>query len=180
LTTPRACRTFAAIMASITARVCDDIDWDSWNPKIHATLLFIIHEGRVLLMEKKRGLGAGKINGPGGKVDPGETGMECAIRETQEELHVTAHDPEPAGELRFQFIDGLSIRCHVFRATKFSGTPTETEEGKPFWCDLDAIPYERMWQDDFHWLPIVLGGGSFLGEFIFDGDTMLDHRMEIR
>ena len=164
-------------MASITARVCDDIDWDSWSPTILATLLFIIHDGRVLLMEKKRGLGEGKINGPGGKIDPGETPVECAIREAQEELHVTAHDPEHAGELRFQFVDGLSIRCHVFRATKFSGTPTETEEGKPMWSSLDAIPYDRMWQDDRVWLPGVLSGGRFTGEFIFDGDTMLDHRI---
>lgn len=167
-------------MASITARVCDDIDWDSWTPAIHATLLFIIHDGRVLLMEKKRGLGEGKINGPGGKMDPGETPLECAIREAQEELHVTAHDPEHAGELRFQFIDGLSIRCHVFRAKEFSGIPTETEEGNPMWCSLDAIPYDRMWEDDRVWLPGVLAGGSFTGEFIFDGDTMVDHRMRWR
>lgn len=164
-------------MAASSARTCDEIDWSTWIPTLRATLLFIIRDGQVLLMEKKRGLGAGKINGPGGKLDPGETAFECAIREAEEELHVTAHDAEMAGELRFQFIDGLAIRCHVFRATKFSGTPTETEEGKPLWCALDAIPYERMWQDDIHWLPGVLAGGRFTGEFIFDGDTMLDHRV---
>lgn len=164
-------------MASTSTRVCDDIDWDSWDPAIRATLLFIIHEGRVLLMEKKRGLGEGKINGPGGKIDPGESPLACAVRETEEELHVTALDPEPAGELRFQFTDGLSIHCYVFRATRFEGTPTETEEGKPFWCDLDAIPYARMWQDDIHWLPGLLAGGRFTGEFLFEGDTMLDHHI---
>ena len=36
--------------------------------------MFIIDEAKreVLLIRKKRGLGAGKINGPGGKIDPGE------------------------------------------------------------------------------------------------------------
>ena len=40
--------------------------------------------GQVLLIRKKRGLGAGKINGPGGKLDPGETFAQTAVREVQE------------------------------------------------------------------------------------------------
>ena len=48
------------------------IDWTCWQGVIHATLMFIVKDGRILLIEKKRGLGAGKINGPGGKIDPGE------------------------------------------------------------------------------------------------------------
>ncbi len=50
-------------------------DWNNWEPGLRATLMFIVDEAReeVLLIRKKRGLGAGKINGPGGKIDPGET-----------------------------------------------------------------------------------------------------------
>ena len=40
-----------------------------WRPVHQATLLFVINDGNVLLIRKKRGLGAGKINGPGGKLD---------------------------------------------------------------------------------------------------------------
>ena len=43
-----------------------DIDWDTWQPEEVATLMFIIQGDSVLLIRKKRGLGAGKINGPGG------------------------------------------------------------------------------------------------------------------
>ncbi|MGD2110491.1 MAG: NUDIX domain-containing protein, partial [Phycisphaerae bacterium] len=63
-------------------------DWSTWRPRQTATLLFVIRAGEILLIRKKRGLGAGKINGPGGRVDPGETPREAAIREVQEELHV--------------------------------------------------------------------------------------------
>ena len=44
------------------------------------TLAFIRDGGRLLLGMKKRGFGAGKWNGFGGKVDPGETILQGAIR----------------------------------------------------------------------------------------------------
>lgn len=161
------------------ARSCAGIDWDAWSPGIRATLLFIFQDGHVLLMRKKRGLGAGKINGPGGKIEAGESAAECALRETREELGVIAANPELAGELRFQFTDGLGIHCLVFRTSEFSGIPEESDEGAPFWCDTRAIPYDEMWRDDRHWLPAVIDGRTFRGDFVFEGDTMLDFRLEI-
>ncbi|MGK0184575.1 MAG: 8-oxo-dGTP diphosphatase [Verrucomicrobiales bacterium] len=156
-----------------------DVDWKHWKPQIRATLLFVLRDSLtgdgqdVLLIRKKRGIGAGKINGPGGKIDPGESPLQCAIRETQEELHVSAIDPIEHGCLRFQFADGLSIHCIVFVATKFTGTATETEEAIPLWTPVTSIPYDEMWEDDSHWLPDVLQGKSFDGDFLFDGDKML-------
>ena len=145
---------------------------------MRATLLFIRRGQEVLLMRKKRGLGAGKMNGPGGKIDPGETPAECAVRETREELCVTAFDPDHRGTLRFQFTDGLAIQCEVFTATRFEGDPEETEEGAPFWCAIDAIPYDQMWADDPHWLPGVLAGKRFESWFVFEGESMLFHRID--
>ena len=149
------------------------IDWTVWSGEMLATILFVIKDGRILLIEKKRGLGAGKINGPGGKIDPGETPLEAAIRETQEELCITPHAPRKLGELRFSMSDCPDILCHVYRADDFSGTPTETDEAVPVWTALDAIPYPRMWADDQHWLPLLLEEQSFLGRFVFEGDRLL-------
>lgn len=137
-----------------------------------ATILFVVKDGQILLIEKKRGLGAGKINGPGGKIDPGETPLEAAIRETQEELLITPYGPRKLGELRFAMSDCPDILCHVYRADDFSGTPTETDEAVPVWTALDAIPYHRMWEDDRHWLPLLLDEQTFLGRFVFAGDHL--------
>lgn len=148
------------------------IDWSKWQGEMLATILFVVRDGRILLMEKKRGLGAGKINGPGGKIDPGETALAAAIRETEEELCITPHSPRKLGELRFSMSDFPDILCHVYRADDFTGTPTETDEAIPFWTPLDQIPYHRMWEDDQHWLPLLLDEQSFLGCFVFEADRL--------
>lgn len=154
------------------------VDWTSWEPRIRATLLFIVDGDRVLLIRKKRGFGMGKVNGPGGKLDPGETELECAVRETQEELGVTAVDAVKRGELWFQFVDGLAMHVAVFHATQHEGEAIETEEAAPLWTPVHAIPFEQMWADDIHWLSRMLTGAeSFTGRFLFDGDAMLWHQI---
>lgn len=148
------------------------IDWSQWQAGIHATLMFVVNNGRILLIEKKRGLGAGKINGPGGKIDPGETPLQCVIRETQEELLITPLNPRKIGELWFSMSDSPHILCHVFRADDHLGTPTETDEAVPLWTSIESIPYTRMWEDDRHWLPLLLKETHFHGRFIFEGESM--------
>lgn len=148
---------------------------DDWVPTHHATLLFIVQGERVLLIRKKRGLGAGKINGPGGKRDPGETSLQCAVREVTEELCVVPQAVEHRGRVRFQFMDGYGIDVQIYIATAFRGIPEETAEAVPLWFDIDQIPYDEMWEDDRIWLPRVLGGEHVNGRFIFSGDHMQEH-----
>jgi 8-oxo-dGTP diphosphatase len=155
------------------------MDWTNWTPRERANLCFIVKDGRILLIRKKRGLGAGKINGPGGKIDPGETALESAIRETQEEIGVTPLEIAERGTLHFQFLDGYSLHCTVFLASDLDGEPVDTEEATPMWVPLDAIPYGEMWADDRHWLPHLLAGSSFEAWFEFDGDAMLSRRVEV-
>jgi len=147
--------------------------WQKWQPREKATLCFIIRDGQILLIRKKRGLGAGKINAPGGRIESGENPWQCAIRETQEEVGVTPRDLVERGQLHFQFADGYSLHCTVFTASDFSGNLIETDEALPIWTDIEQIPYSEMWADDIHWLPGVIQGGTFRGYFHFDGDSML-------
>lgn len=154
-----------------------EIDWSGWEPVDRATLLFVIRDRRVLLIRKKRGLGAGKINGPGGRIEPGESAREAAVREVREEVGVRPLGIGERGQLAFQFVDGYSIHVRVFRAADCDGEPRETEEAVPMWTPVDAIPYEEMWADDVIWLPRLLRDEPFAGRFLFDGDTLLDHRM---
>ncbi len=160
-------------------RFMHDVDWKSWNPEVRVTLMFVVRGDQVLLIHKKRGLGKGKINGPGGKIELGETPLASAIRETQEELCITPRNIGLAGEIFFQFAGGHSIHGHVFRADDYEGEPTETDEAAPFWCAGNKLPFERMWEDDATWFGHMLDGTHFVGWYIFDGDRMLDAVVEL-
>lgn len=153
-------------------------DWSVWKADALCVLCYIRRRDDVLLIRKKRGFGAGKISGPGGKLEPGETSLDAAIRETQEELGVTPHHLQHLGELHFQFADGFALQCAVFLATGCLGEPVETEEAAPLWTHVDALPLDAMWADDRHWLPGLLEGKCFRAYFEFDGDRMLSRQVE--
>ena len=154
-----------------------DVDWHDWQARDPATLVFVIRDEKILLIDKKTGFGKGKVNGPGGKVEPGESPEACAVRECYEELGIRVANLRYCGQHRFQFVDGYSLLVWVYSSTEFEGVPTETPEAKPLWFALDSIPYERMWEDDCLWLPLLLRGERFQGRWLFDGDRMLDHEL---
>ena len=151
--------------------------WKNWQPTMRASLCFVRKDGQILMIRKKRGLGAGKINAPGGRLDPGESALQAAIRETEEEVGITPLDLTHRGELHFQFTDGLALHCAVFLAGGCVGTPIETDEAIPYWIEPSAIPYHDMWADDVHWLPGVLEGKTFKGYFHFADDVMLNYHL---
>ena len=106
----------------------DAIDWITWKPTEYANLCFVMRDDQILLIRKKRGLGAGKINGPGGRLEKGETALIAAIRETQEELGVTPTGVQEIGELFFQFLDGYKLHVAVFAASGCEGEACESPE----------------------------------------------------
>ena len=143
------------------------------------TLCFIRQDDRLLLIRKKRGLGAGRINGPGGKVDPGETPLAAAIRETQEEIGVTPLEPQLRGELWFHFSTGITLHCLIFLSEAYEGIPAESDEAIPHWFPVDALPYEEMWADDRDWLPLLLAGRRFRGSVTVHGEESGAHDIAV-
>ncbi len=144
------------------------------------TLCFLVRDGKILLGMKKRGFGMGRWNGFGGKVEPGESIEEGAKRETEEECGLQITKMEKVGIHEFEFFDkkGDILEVHVFRGDDWQGEPTETEEMRPQWFTTDAIPYDEMWPDDIHWLPVFLVGKKFRTKFLFGkGDAVLENEV---
>ena len=155
----------------------EDIDWSRWVPQERATELFVRRDGQILLIRKKRGLGAGKVVGPGGRIAPYESPLQAAVREVQEELGITPTGVQASGELSFQFRDGYSLLVYVFTATGCEGEAQETEEAVPLWTPLERVPFDQMWADDYLWFPLLLSSTPFSGRFLFDGDALLGHAL---
>ncbi|KAG1804259.1 NUDIX hydrolase domain-like protein [Suillus subaureus] len=150
-------------------------DWLPFDQKRFYTNAFIIQDDKILLGFKKRGFGINKYNGFGGKVEPGETLTEAAMRELKEEAGIDA-PLEHAGSLLFM-AKGVewAFQIEIFSARTYSGTPTESDEMRPEWfsiasptaSDADAIvppiPYKTMWDGDDRWLPLIVQGRKFVG-----------------
>jgi 8-oxo-dGTP diphosphatase/2-hydroxy-dATP diphosphatase len=111
----------------------------------------------VLLGMKKRGFGAGRWNGFGGKVDPGESFEDAAMRELEEESGIRAHVIIRRGFLVFYLEDrNMYMKVHVFESWNFDGDGEETEEMRPQWFAEDRLPFSQMWPDDRFWLDTML------------------------
>jgi len=157
----------------------DNINWASWQPTERAVIVYITDTklGKLLLIDKKTGLGKGKVNAPGGHIEPGETSLEAAVRECQEEVSLTPLRPEKRMELHFQFTSGYALYGEAFFTDSWEGTIQSSNEADPFWCDLDKIPWDNMWEDDRRWLPLAMAGKKYRAFYVFDDDTMLSEKL---
>ncbi len=135
-------------------------------------------EDRVLLGRKRRGMGVGKWNGFGGKIEAGETMRQCAVRELWEEsgIRVRPEDLELMADLYFDqpSDENWSHGGMVYFVRKWEGTPRLSEEMEPRWFRLEELPYDEMWQADCIWLPALLDGKQLRGTILFapDGDKV--------
>ncbi|XP_029431873.1 7,8-dihydro-8-oxoguanine triphosphatase [Rhinatrema bivittatum] len=144
------------------------------------TLVLVVQPQRILLGLKKRGFGVGRWNGFGGKVQPAETIEQAAKRELWEESGLAVDMLQKVGHITFEFLGSAELLdVHIFRADSFSGEPTESDEMRPHWFQLDQIPFDQMWPDDVHWFPMLLQNKKFIGYFKFEGhDTIVDYTLQ--
>ena len=139
--------------------------------RLETTLCLLKKDNKILLAMKKRGFGEGKYNGVGGKIEKGETPEQAMIRETEEEISVTPTKYEKVGTIEFdEFYKGNKEKVvfYLYLADEWKGEPSESEEMKPEWFDINSIPYDKMFPDDKYWLPHVLEGKKINAYFEFD------------
>ena len=87
---------------------------------------------------------------------------------------IDALDATRRGVVTFVYDDQpRAMRVHIYHASSFAGEPRETDEMRPEWFELDAVPFDRMWPDDEHWYPMFLEGKTFAGTFWFTNTTTI-------
>jgi 8-oxo-dGTP pyrophosphatase MutT (NUDIX family) len=135
-----------------------------------ATLCYLRRGNTVLLQRKARGLfGEGKWNAPGGKMLMGELPERAATREMHEETGLKVSGLRFHGILNFHLGETkkLDQSVFLFSSQRFTGKMQANDEGELRWFSAHRMPYDKMWPGDHLWIPLMLEGKSFVGDFYF-------------
>lgn len=140
------------------------------------TNLLAIKDGQVLLLQKPR---RGWFVAPGGKMEPGESIYDSAIREFQEETNLTPKDVHLKGVYTMVIKNGDTVvdewMLYTFIATDVEGTPfVETREGILNWYEIDRLKDLPMAAGDrTNLLFASLNKGTQYGTFEYTEDFEL-------
>lgn len=135
------------------------------------TLIFVKDNSKILLGLKKRGLGEGKWNGFGGKIEKNESVTECVIRELKEESNLSVEKVNHIGVLVYEVVNRARVDLvHVFTTNNHNGILMETEEMAPQWYDVTNIPYGQMWPCAKLWHPYMLNEKYFIARIVYENE----------
>jgi len=150
--------------------------------KSQMTVGYLVRENTVLLVEKGRNIGMGKLVGVGGRQEDGETLEETAKREIEEEIGVKVTKMRKAAEMEFVFPHNPKYGGHVtgYVVEEWEGEPQVTEEAKTVdWYEFGDLPVQRMWHDNTIWVPLILDGKNVRGRFVIgEDDRVTEHTLE--
>ena len=141
-----------------------------------ATLCYPIQNNQVLLEKKQKKLGAGFLNGFGGKTEPGDLDIFFTnARETEEEIGIKIKTAKKMGEIAFNNPSDdnelKNMMVHIFVATEWTGLPKDTDEMKKIkWYEIANLDYDKFLPADRLFLPQILNGICLRGLIEYNPD----------
>jgi len=146
-----------------------------------ATLCYVRRDGQTLMIhrvKKANDMHQGKWNGLGGKLNPGETPEECAVREIFEESGLRVHNPQLKGVLTFPaFANDEDWYVFVYLVKDFEGELIDSPEGNLLWVDEIDLMKLNLWEGDPIFLPWLDRPGIFSGKFIYKNGKLVSHEV---
>ncbi len=144
------------------------------------TLVYVRRDGRTLMLRRPQEghPQAGKYNGLGGKLEPGESPEECMRREVLEEAGLTVVEAEYKGHITFPAFDGEDDwYVWVYLVTRFEGEPRSGPEGELVWVETAAVADLPLWEGDRHFLPWLDEPGTFAAVFRYEGGRFVSYEV---
>ena len=129
------------------------------------TTLCYIERGDQYLMlhrtKKENDANRDKWLGIGGHFEPGETPLQCVLRECREETGLTLLDARYRGIVHFQSDTWPDEDMHLFTATRFTGEIIPCDEGELEWIDKSRLLALTLWEGDRLFLKLLQEGAPF-------------------
>ena len=144
-----------------------------------ATLCYVRSRGKTLMIhriKKQDDMHAGKWNGLGGKLEPGESPEDCVVREVREESGLLVQNPELRGVLTFpRFSKDEDWYVFVFVAESFTGVVIDSQEGVLQWIENERLLELNLWAGDRTFIPWLDHGAFFSGKFVYNDGALHDY-----
>ena len=101
---------------------------------LEVTAAIIRKDNKILICQRPANKSCGLLwEFPGGKIEPGETGEQCIVRECQEELGVTLQVHKEVIDVVYEYPD-RAVHLHFYL------------------CDIDAGTLEKKEHAAFRWI----------------------------
>jgi 8-oxo-dGTP diphosphatase len=129
------------------------------------TLCFLVEGKDVLLLRgaADKPLWAGRLNGVGGHIEPGEDPLTSARREVQEETGLVVRDLSLRAIVHIAAGDAeRGVMLFVFVGRAPSRAAHAGSEGELGWYPISQLPWAELVDDLRELLPRVLGEGASL------------------
>ena len=107
--------------------ICQQCAFTYYHNVAAAVGAILQYDERIVLIKRAKEPGRGKLDLPGGFVDPNESAEEAVIREVKEEINIDIKEPEYLGSYPniYKYQDVLYHTCDLF-----------------FYCRIDVPPVE--------------------------------------
>ena len=119
-----------------------------------AVAAILEYDKKIVLIRRAKDPGKGKLDLPGGFVDPKESAEEAVIREVKEELQIDIKEPKYLGSFPniYRYKDVLYHTCDLFFYSKIDALPTDFNRPEieelvllnPFEISDDEVAFESV------------------------------------
>jgi len=131
--------------------------------KVELTTMVMVQNPTTgeVLVQNRTGIWPG-YSFPGGRVDPGESFYDCAVREIKEETGLVVSELESCGVVHWLNLDTQDrYIVFLYKTQNYSGMLVpEFEKGQHFWCSWETLleqPREKFSNAKMRYIELYYG-----------------------